>query len=195
MIKQVKEELQEDAVQQILAEGKIESHIDVLSIMINSAGVEVCAFIDGLDEYDDDLWNLCSRLDEVRDRAGMKLCLASRPERAFEVAFAECPTVTMQEHNKSSIEVYMRRKIERFLSQHPFIEGLFPTELLEAVGGKVQGVILWARLVIDEMINSCDDSTTTTDLLSFLDKLQSELELLYERILGRITQRYQGEAR
>ncbi|KAK5099647.1 hypothetical protein LTR70_002272 [Exophiala xenobiotica] len=194
VIKQVKEKLQEDVVQQILAEGKIESHVDVLSIMINGAGVEVCAFIDGLDEYDDDLWDLCSRLDEVQDRTGMKLCLASRPERAFEVAFAECPTITMQEHNKSSIEVYMRRKIDKFLSQHLFIEGLFTTELLEAVGEKAQGVILWARLVIDEMIKSCDDSTTTIDLLSFLDRLPSELELLYERILERINQRYQSEA-
>jgi len=194
MIKQVKDKLQEDVVQQILAEGKVDSHIDVLSIMINSASVDVCAFIDGLDEYDDDLWDLCSRLDEVRDRTGMKLCLASRPERAFEVVFADCPTITMQEHNKSSIEVYMRRKIDRFLSQQPFIEGLFTVELLEAVGGKAQGVILWARLVIDEMIKSCDDSTTTIDLLSFLDKLPSELELLYERILGRINQSYQSEA-
>ena len=193
-VKHIKEQLQGSALQNILANDKTESHIDVVANVIVNSGVEVCAFIDGLDEYNDDLWDLCSQLDGLRDRTGMKMCLASRPERAFEDSFAGCSSIRMQDHNHNSIEAYMNRKMVKFLSQHPFIDGLFSPELLAAVVEKAQGVILWARLVIDEMIKSCDDNTTTRELLAFLETLPAELELLYERILAKINEKYQSEA-
>jgi len=177
-----------------LARDSVESHMDVIVDLIVGSGVKVCAFVDGLDEYEGDLWSLCSTLESLRSRTGIKMCLASRPEPAFEAVYSEFASITMQDHNRSSIIVYTRSKVAKFTTQHPFVHGLFPEELLDLVVEKAQGVILWARLVVEEMIKSCEEDTTPADLKTFLESLPTELGMLYERILGKSNKKYQGQA-
>lgn len=168
--------------------------VEILTNLVRSSKSKVCAFIDGLDEYDGDDWELCSKLEVLRDRTGMKLCLASRPEAAFAEHYAKVPTLVMQEHNLASINIYIRSKIARFRSLHPFQNHLFPDTLQMAIAEKSQGVMLWARLVVDEMLKKCDISTSPEDLTVYLDVLPTEMEPLYERILGKADPDQQQEA-
>ncbi|KAK5073371.1 hypothetical protein LTR70_010104 [Exophiala xenobiotica] len=177
-----------------LARDSVESHMDLIADLIVGSGVKVCAFVDGLDEYEGDLWSLCSTLESLHSRTGIKMCLASRPEPAFEATYSESASITMQDHNRGSIKVYTRSKVAKFTTQHPFVQGLFPEELLDLVVEKAQGVILWARLVVEEMIKSCEEDTSSTDLYAFLETLPTELGKLYERILGKSNQKYQAQA-
>lgn len=170
------------------------THLDVLAYLVQSCDVRICAFIDGLDEYDGDAWELCAKLEALRDRTEMKICVASRPEVAFETTFAKAPTLIMQEHNMASIKLYIRQKINQFRSLHPFQSHLLPESLQEAVAEKAQGVILWARLVIDEMMKNCDPSTVPEDLIAYLDSSPPGMEPLYERMLGKPSQEHQQEA-
>lgn len=80
-----------------LTRDRHETHIDVIADLIVGSGVKVCAFIDGLDEYEGDSWSLCSTLESLRSRTGIKMCLASRPEPAFEIAYSEFASITMQD--------------------------------------------------------------------------------------------------
>lgn len=177
-----------------LARDRVETHMDVIADLLAGSDVKVCAFIDGLDEYDDDLWSLCSTLESLRSRTGIKMCLASRPEPAFEAVYSELASITMQDHNRSSIKIYTQNKVAKFFTSPPFVQELFPEELLDLVVEKAQAVILWARPVLEEMIKSCEEDTTSTDLYVFLEALPAELGTLYERILGKSNKKYQGQA-
>lgn len=130
-----------------LARDCVKTHMDVIADLLAGPGVKVCAFIDGLDEYEGDLWDLCSTLESLRSRTGIKMCLASRPEPAFEATFSEYASTTMQDHNRGSIKVYTRSKVVKLVTSYPFVYDLFPEELLDLVVEKAQGVILWAHLI------------------------------------------------
>lgn len=66
----------------------LQSYMDTMCDMIKSASVKVCAFIDGLDEFGGSSTDLLQTIYALEDRASLKICLASRPEPAFEHALA-----------------------------------------------------------------------------------------------------------
>lgn len=193
VMKEVKERLQH--VPQVdLAEDNVDKHLELLAGILRDLQLNVCAFIDGLDEYEGDLWDLCILLETLQHRTGMKLCVVSRPEAAFEQSFAPYPNIIMQEHNSVSISLYARQKINKFRALHPLVDDdLFSNELLDALSEKAQGIILWARLVVDEMIKCCTQSTVTQDLFALLQSLPYQLEELYERILNNTNATYRRE--
>lgn len=172
----------------------IEGYTSFLAEAVRSIGVHVCAFVDGLDEYEGDLWELCDILDRLQNQAGMKMCLASRPEDAFRNFLGTYPTISMQEHNGPSIALYVERKIHRKAATVPSIHDLFSTTVQQAVLDRAEGIILWAKLVVDEMVDGCTETTRSENLLAFLETLPQELESLYDRILGKLNSRFKGEA-
>lgn len=180
--------------QDVLQSNDQQRYIDTICTIVQVLDLKICAFIDGLDEYDGDLWELCMQLEMLRDRSGFKMCLASRPDKAFEESYAAYPSLTMQRYNLSSIRSIIERKVARFGVEHPMIHGLFSPSLQSAIVEKASGVILWAQLVIDEMIKTCTRNTTSRDLMTLLDLLPPELEPLYQRLLEKINHRYQQDA-
>ena len=113
-IPELAEMLTDDLIRQKISGAETSRHFDVLAHLIQKCDLKICAFIDGLDEYDGDAWELTTKLEALRNRTGMKLCLASRAELAFETVFAGLPTIVMQNHNMSSIKLYIRSKITQF---------------------------------------------------------------------------------
>lgn len=172
----------------------MEGYIAFLSEAVRNMSIHICAFVDGLDEYEGDLWELCEILDRLQNQTGMKMCLASRPEDALRNFLGMYPSISMQEHNGPSIATYVERKIHRKAAMVPSIYDLFSATLQQAILDRAEGIILWAKLVVDEMINGCDETTTTGNLLTFLETLPRELESLYDRILGKLNNRFKGEA-
>lgn len=180
----------------VIKESPLDVHIwiDLLTSALRSTSTEVCAFVDGLDEYEGSLGELWSHLDIIRDRTGMKLCLASRPEPELKQYFKHWPSIAMQDHNSLSIQYYMDKKLEQHNLVDPRSVELFTSDLLAAIKTKAQGVILWARLVVDEMLKECDASTTEQTLRVLLDTIPPELEQLYERLLEMIAEQHKADA-
>lgn len=181
-----------------LDDDKVETYIDGLSEIVNKFRTNICAFIDGLDEYEGDLGEICSLIERLHTRTGMKICLASRPEIALErlLGRMSVQTITMQDHNTSAIEVCVQHKVAAAESRHPHIYGFFTEALQKATVEKAQGVILWASLTTDEMIRSMTVTKSwNTDMArSILDSLPVDIEKLYERMLGKLTSTQQVEA-
>ena len=172
----------------------VDTYITFLADAVRNMTINICAFVDGLDEYEGDLWELCDVLDRLQNQVGMKMCLASRPEIDFQNFLGNYRSISMQEHNDPSIALYIERKIQRKATQLPSIYDQFTGPLQGAIRGRAEGVILWAKLVVDQMVDSYSETTSTEQLFELLETLPKELESLYDRILGKLNTRFKGEA-
>ena len=177
-----------------VAESTTDDFVDLLAAAIRLTGTRICAFIDGLDEYDGNLWDLCAQLETLRDRTGMKMWLASRPEPDLENAFRQFPTITMQDHNDASIDYYIQRRLLEYSSKYPTVRETFSIYVQRALRVKAQGVMLWAKLVVDEMVEAYDQNTTVGALFALLQTFPPELSLLYNRLLEKIPELFRGDA-
>ncbi|KAK4937057.1 hypothetical protein LTR66_015255, partial [Elasticomyces elasticus] len=161
-------------------------YLDAISKHIQEAGMKICAFIDGLDEFSGDPSRLCDLLVDIRDRTGIRMCLASRPHQAFVVALGQCPTLVMQDHNAKSIEVYLQHEIDRTSNTNPDVSRIFTPKLKQAIVRKSEGVILWARLVVDEMMAQSYTTHDSQEIWNFLEHMPPELEGMYTRTLDKL---------
>lgn len=155
---------------------------DIVRRAIEFADAAVLALIDGLDEYTGELEELAQSLLILKDHSGMKMCLASRPEGPLSSIFRNYPSLRMQDYNSKSIQSYIESAVDR--RRHSF-KSPFPDRIKEKVVAHANGVILWARFAIDDLLDSCDDGLSTGQLEQKLDDLPRELEELYQRILDR----------
>lgn len=179
---------------QRLETSKVEDCIDVFSDLISRSQLKICAFIDGLDEYQGSLWELCNTLEILRHRTGLKMCVASRPEPEVLKACKDWPSLVMQDHNRQSMLSYVQRRISQEATHKPELEQLFTKWLCETLVCKAEGVILWVKLVLEELLRVCEDQTTTDDLVEIIVSLEPDLGMIYDRILDRIPHRLKHDA-
>ncbi|KAK5102788.1 hypothetical protein LTS08_003588 [Lithohypha guttulata] len=178
--------LDDQDVHQRLLSSSIDDSLDVLVEALRSADTHVCAFVDGLDEHEGSLWDLCAFLETLRDRTGMKMCFASRSESEIREAFQKWPAILMQDYNNISVTAYLDRKLVKHMSYLPKIQQLFNEEVRDDLLNKAQGVMLWAKFVVDELVESCTEVTTVEAVLELLEGTPANLDDLYQRILQKI---------
>jgi hypothetical protein len=75
------------------------------------ADINLCVFVDALDEHDDDHKSLFSTLSKLRNLTSSKyirlrLCVAGRPENLFKTAFHLCPGLAIQDYTTYDIRRY-----------------------------------------------------------------------------------------
>ncbi|KAI9905071.1 hypothetical protein N3K66_001600 [Trichothecium roseum] len=156
-----------------------------------SSRAKVALFIDGLDGFDGDCKVLISLLKECVS-SPIKLCVASRPWNEFSDAFQHNPSLRMEELTRHDIKKYV---VARFGKNPRFQrlqqrEAKFAHNLIEHVVKKANGVFLWVTVVVASLSSGMADGDRIEDLESVLDHLQTELEKLYETIVGGIKTRY-----
>lgn len=174
-----------------------ELHIDVSSVVsmakletlmaTNLAKMDssVCAFIDGLDEYAGSYLQLGRLLLALQRLTGMKICLASRPEAVLSRQLQDLPQIVMQSHNDVAIRAYLESTIHEVLSER---ERSLIDSLLTRLVEEANGVILWARLVADELITSVPIGCSLLELETMLDQIPNEVEDMYARVLDKLPQ-------
>ena len=178
-----------------LEEEPVESCTDILARAIDATNIDLCAFIDGLDEHHGNLWRLCSQLEVLRTRTGMKMCIASRPEPELLRASRDWLRITMEKHNKQSVQHYIGRRIDQMAAFEPEIDTLFTEALRESIVRKAEGVILWAGLITSELLIDCSTDTTTDELHKKLETFSDDfLSDVYTRILDRIPAHFASDA-
>lgn len=170
---------------------------DELGTMFRQAVVEISSrakvalFIDGLDEFDGDCKVLINLLKECAS-SPIKLCVASRPWNEFSDAFQHNPSLRMEELTRQDIKKY----VVATLGENPQFQRLqqreanFARNLIEHVVKKASGVFLWVTVVVASLSSGMADGDRIEDLERVLDHLPSELEKLYETILGGIKTQY-----
>ncbi|OTA03702.1 hypothetical protein A9Z42_0041810 [Trichoderma parareesei] len=145
-----------------------------------------CMFIDGLDEFEGDHFEMCQVLRELSASANFKFCLSSRPWNVFEDAFGINHLQKLYIHNltRRDILAYTQSR----LLEHPrWNERQFPTWDMESVVNQVteraHGVFLWVFLVTRSLRDGLVNGDTIRDLQRRLESLPTELEPFFKHML------------
>ncbi|KAK2777653.1 hypothetical protein FQN52_003019 [Onygenales sp. PD_12] len=163
--------------------------------------VNIALFIDALDENTGDHRELLDLLGRLRNHANesnnvrLRLCLASRPENVFRLAFAQVPGFAIHDMTREDIREYTAQRIqaESFnSSEAETTTSLQP--LVDEIISKAEGVFIWVKLVVDELVEGLCEGDSIEELRGILSTIPSELKDLYHRALRRST-RYPTETR
>jgi hypothetical protein len=147
-----------------------------------------CLFVDGLDEYDGDPFNIINLFTNISKLPNVKLCLSSRPIYEFVNAFRSYPTLRLQDLSFNDIKQY----VDDELGANDLMRKLHHTEPQEApklsleIIDKADGVFLWVKLVVISLLRGLRNSDHVSDLQRRLRLLPPSLEDLFSHILGRL---------
>ena len=166
---------------------------EALSLIASTSAFDVnlCFFVDGLDEHDGNHKDLISALRRMLHFTNnlhfrLRLCLAGRPDNIFKDALQFCPGFSLQEHTTSDIRQYVRGRIQSEMSTNITEEGEEElNSLYEEIIAKSSGIFLWVRLVVDELIEGLCEGDTLEELKELLSTIPPELEGFYTRALRR----------
>ena len=153
--------------------------------------VNLCLFVDALDEHDGNHRELILILRSIAQLTAnpvfrVRLALAGRPENVFKTAFQGCPGFSIHEYTTDDIRHYAEDRIKADMPGELSIEyeeGI--RNLVEKIVGEAQGVFLWVRLVVNEIVEGICEGDTTEELVTLLSTIPTELGELYKRALCR----------
>ncbi|KAI9801835.1 MAG: hypothetical protein M1825_003208 [Sarcosagium campestre] len=172
--------------------------------------MNICLFIDALDEHDENYHENHSRLvqllQHVIDASDGKtvkvmLCLTSRPENVFQDVFRGYPGFRIHEHTQGDIQTYLSTRMNKYLGERPDIcaDGQMMASLSQTfseVTRRAQGVFLWVKLVVTDIIEGLRDGDSPYKLHQNLSAIpgNGDLQELYSGILLRLRANYLSEA-
>ncbi|KAL9116324.1 MAG: hypothetical protein Q9187_007152 [Circinaria calcarea] len=166
----------------------------------NQITLRVCLFNDALDEHSGNHGKLVKMLKQFATKDSMntvhiKLCLASRPAPIFTMSFSAYPGFAIHEHTETDIKSYAFGRIQSELTQDKGTSyNVQIHQLSTDIVKKVEGVFIWVRIVVDELVERIMDGDTIPQLLGALLAIPTELEDLYRQILLRIKPEYRRES-
>ncbi|OAL26100.1 hypothetical protein AYO20_10234 [Fonsecaea nubica] len=162
--------------------------IDVLRTALLE-GIRSCShliiLLDGLDEYEGEQSELCNFVKALQGDK-IKICLASRPDPPFPDAFAGLPSFKMEDLNFRPIKMFGLHVLEQFFSEQRYSPSILLT-LADTVAQRSQGVFLWARFAIFELIKGLTrgEKLESAALMQRLEEMPPELQQIYSRIFQR----------
>ena len=155
----------------------------------------ICIFVDGLDEYEGgrgdtlDMIGFFRALTERKPEAIsiVKVCVASRPKPLLLEAFAHLPGFCMQNHNMPGIEKYVTWRLS-----NPRNDDEPLVQLSKSIVAKADGVFLWARFAINDLIEGSAEGEDLDQLRERLESLPEDLKHMYVRVLSRVKRKQQN---
>lgn len=148
-------------------------------------GIKICFLVDGVDEYNGDVRDICTLLHEMALSPDIKLVVSSRPIPSCIEAFRWCAGLRLQDLTRQDIHIYVRD----MLSNHTRMQLLSLEDparakaLIGEVCNKASGVFLWVILVTRLLLNGLDNTDTIEELLAAVDSYPSQLHSLYKHML------------
>lgn len=162
---------------------------DALRRLLNNAKQGVCIFVDGLDEYEGNVLQLIQFLRSLatsKDSKSLltKICVSSRPEPIPAQLLQHLPNLSISDHNEPGIESYSRLTLEGL--GYEVLEDLDVPRLSLIVAQRAEGVFLWARFALEELIQGYCNGDKFQELLARLESIPHDLEEIYNRMLSRM---------
>ena len=162
---------------------------DALRRSLESAKIGVCILVDGLDEYEGSFLTLVPFLQSLATskdsgKFPIKLCVSSRPEPVLSQYLQQFPQLSMSEHNASGIRSYCSLTIEEI--KLVVLEGLYTSRLSQLIAERAEGVFLWARFALEELVQGYSRGDTFEEIFKRLNSIPDGLEKIFDRMLGRV---------
>ena len=157
--------------------------------------MSLCFVIDGLDEfsgyYED---NLKGFIDDLAQSSQTRVCVSSRPEQVFKEHFKESPQLRLQDLNFEDIAKTVQAELQAKLSTRFPEQEYYNESFLKSIALKAQGVFLWARIMIVHLRVGILDGRNFEELEKSLEDMPSEINKMYEHMLGKLDKGYFNEA-
>lgn len=177
-----------------IQEGSLERLCQMLRDALERQHTSVYAFIDGLDEYMGDYSKLALLLLRLQRQTGIRMCFASRPELAFQRAFQDYPQLIMQEYNAASVRAYIDHAIESAGDRLFDTKEVIDSSMRDEITRRANGMIIWSRLVVDQLLEAAQPGPRRTSLPSILHDLPDDLERMYDQTFNRVEDHGKAEA-
>ncbi|EHK16100.1 uncharacterized protein TRIVIDRAFT_10289, partial [Trichoderma virens Gv29-8] len=164
-----------------------------------SINLEVCLFIDALDEHDGSPEFIVEFLKDItrkkkKSRTRLKILFSSRPWDIFMTAFGDRPGFRIHDHTENDIRELCIHIIQ---TECPHSQELL--ELIEEIVKRSNGVFLWAKLVLQDLTKiavgapGSDTGNLSSKLQDTLRSLPSDLIEYYRTIVERIPMSFRRE--
>lgn len=174
--------------------GELESFLHLL-LRQTHVDLDIFLLLDALDEYDgqpefigDFLEHLVSMTNNSRTK--LKILFSSRPWDPFIEKFESVPSIRLQDYTTGDIRDYCWGTISS--ESEDISTKLKP--IIPQITSRADGVFLWVKLVLRELINEARQGKTLDDLSNTLNQTPSELQEYYTRIVQRIPKNHRWDA-
>ncbi|RFU29445.1 hypothetical protein B7463_g6896, partial [Scytalidium lignicola] len=170
--------------------------------------VSILLFLDALDEYGgkyQDMVQFLERVFRATDRSPrtkVKVCATSRPEQIFLDNFIDVPGFWIHDHTTADIgmvvdiEFEANARLMRCLYHGTDDQKLAIMELRNKILSNAEGVFLWVRLILEELLTEFTDGASLEQIFDELTKLPTDLTKYYKYLVEkRIRQKYASETR
>ncbi|KAF7890765.1 uncharacterized protein EAF01_010574 [Botrytis porri] len=157
---------------------------------------KLCLFVDGLDEYEGGPSAITGYFSMLAQVPWLKICVSSRPLLGFDDAFGSGPSMRLQDLTRIDISHYVKSSLQdnvnyqRFCVEQP-IQAL---TLIRNIVSRADGVFLWVRLVLQEVLRGLDNRDGLQDLQERIEIVPQDLEELFSSMLGKIEPFYRKKA-
>ncbi|KAH8895466.1 hypothetical protein GQ53DRAFT_715140 [Thozetella sp. PMI_491] len=158
-------------------------HQDLISM-------DLILFFDALDEFEGHLDMISSFIKDLVDKTPssatrVKVCLSSRPWKTLETHFSTYLNFSLQDYTKPDLESYAATSLAQLGKGN---SAFF--ELIPLIIARANGVFLWARLAVREMVDIVStgmDIVSRRQLEEKLRRLPDDLFEFYRLIIERIS--------
>lgn len=159
--------------------------------------LKFCFFIDGVDEYDgEDYKHIIDVLKDLNASPSVKICLSSRPWNIFIAAFGadSDQRLLLEDHNGDDIQKYVRSRFETD-EQFALLQSRDPrsSELIHRIVRNAQGVFLWVRIVVSNLLRGLSNDDTLFDLHKRLESFPTTLTAYFQHMFDSIDDFYRQE--
>lgn len=161
--------------------------------------IKVLFFVDGLDEFecaDEIRQQLIGTFKRLACAGNVKIFLSGRPWNIFLDSFRDIPQIRLEDLTRDDINLYVR---ENFLN-HPRFQYLLSCDqktaeaLIFAVTDKAEGVFLWVRLVVRDLLKGIRDGDDIRTLFRKLEEIPADLNNYFRRLFSSIDPQHMREA-
>ncbi len=157
----------------------------------------ICFFIDGMDEFAADHDELVAFIRQAMQGTDVKVCLSSRPYRAFKEAFRSSAKLRLQDLTRNDIKKFLIdtfQGMEQASSSSVSEDPLWPEKVTLRISLRAEGIFLWVALAARDQMHGLRNGDSLTQLEERLDNLPNEIEGVYAHMLSQIEKCYQREA-
>ncbi|KAK0636296.1 hypothetical protein B0T17DRAFT_503763 [Bombardia bombarda] len=159
-----------------------------------ATNLDICLFIDALDEYDGSPELIASFIKDLVNQSAksttkLKICVSSRQLETFEKHFKSCPGFRIHDYTADDMRRFCTGTISsRAIMAHGTSLLL---DLVPSIVDRSQGVFLWTKLVLYDLMQITEASQEDKDALErhlcdTLASLPVDLEQYYEAIIKRM---------
>lgn len=151
--------------------------------------IKICLFIDGLDEFEGDhvaIIEFFKSLGLGKNGHAIKMCLSSRPWAVFENAFQHAvPNLRLQDLTHDDMYRYARDRLRQNVHVRTLLkgDGALEKSLVDQTVQRADGVFLWVRLAVNEMLENFQSGSNEADLKATLQSLPTELNHLFSKLI------------